>query len=128
MKRCVQCGKEYEDDKVYCPECGVRLDEMRGSPKQVSVLEEDSSSEEGAAASETKVPLYRKYWETIGSIVGIMIMVGLRDLDESVFPGVVVEIFCGIFAWVDEKSGTENKMMTTAILLLALFSFLTSFV
>lgn len=55
MKKCSVCGEEYEDDKDYCDNCGIKLDVVESEGEEERELEEEEPEVEEEPEKEPKV-------------------------------------------------------------------------
>lgn len=54
MKKCLTCGSEFTDEKLFCPDCGAKLEEISGSraPGQGTAFAKESTAAQGTTSAE----------------------------------------------------------------------------
>lgn len=116
MKRCTNCNKDYEDSKLFCPECGGSLvlaanavvEETKAMPNS-----DGNSNSSGQTGTPTESPWYIQWAGTILAVVGLII-----EWEIALTFGVVLTIVGFILA---KNSPIQiNKIVATVLMVIGI--------
>ncbi len=120
MKRCTKCNKEFDDNKLFCPECGSSLisaaTDGTGGTTATSGINGNRNASGGPVAPVTDSPWYAQWKGTILAAVGLLI-----EWELSALLGVAL-IGVG-FMLAKDSPISGNKTTTTVLLVIGVILF-----
>lgn len=121
MKKCTNCNKEYDDSKLFCPECGVSLTPnvssgISGTASSVSGMDLNAVKQSEPVPTQES-PWYSRWIGTIISVIGLLI-----EWNISALIGTAV-IIVG-FLLVKKSSNSKDKAITIVFLVTGILLFL----
>ena len=112
MKKCTNCNKEYDDGKMFCPECGCPLTSIASSETGGTTI--SSNSNENLKTDGQRPALLPSDWVgTILAVVGLVIQWELSALVGAIFIGL------GFYSGM-HSTNSGNKIVTTILLVIGI--------
>lgn len=104
MKKCINCNREYDDSKMFCPECGASLVSNESSVINANLNTERKTD----PAPVSSVPWYQQWMGTIICIVGLLIE---WEINAIVGTAVIVSGFLQA-----NKTNSKDKIVSAILL------------
>ena len=111
MKYCTKCGAPMNDDALFCPKCGTKVEEVIEEKSTTQPVEEKSAPKEEAPKTNAKVK---------GARVSIH-----EQTVKQFLPVPLALIGCSIALWIVNAIGNTSGI--TRVMPLLLFMFLSGF-
>jgi len=111
MKYCTKCGAPMNDDALFCPKCGTKVEEVIEEKSIAQPVEEKSAPKEEAPKTNAKVK---------GAKVSIH-----EQTVKQFLPVPLALIGCSIALWIVNAIGNTSGI--TRVMPLLLFMFLSGF-